>query len=232
MFRFRERIDVSDIAEQSLLYKNIDRALADTFDIHAISADEVYELLFDLSRTTRISTIIMNIFIEDFRSTGRTTTRHQNFLGIFGPTIRDSADDIRDHFSAPLQSYSIMHMNIFGGDEIMIMQTDSLDSDTAEFYRFEISDRSDDACTTDLEINRIDLSGDHLCRKFVSYCPSRMMIGRPYELAQILALYFDDESIKIYILILKHLLYLGIFAQCNHLIDSFSCFHSVKHRQS
>gem|GEM_PF-3303710 len=183
MFRLRKSINISDIAEQSLIYENIDSTSTYAFDIHTVLADKMYEFLFDLSRTMGILTVIMNIFVEDFFSTGRTNTWHRNLASIMRSTIRDSTDDIRNHFSAPLQSHSIVKMDIFGGDEIVIMQTDSLDSNTTKLYRFKICNRRNNARTTHLKINRIDLSSNHLRREFVGYCPSRMMIRRTYKLA-------------------------------------------------
>jgi len=85
-----------------------------------------------------------------------------------------------------------MRMDIFGFDEIPVMKADSFDSHSAKFYRFKISDRSDDSCTTNLEIYRIDLCRYDLRRELICHCPSRVVICRSNALALIQRFYFDD----------------------------------------
>jgi hypothetical protein len=69
------------------------------------------------------------------------------------PAIGDDADDIRNHFSAPLEPDPIMDVDIFVFDEIEIMQADSLEGRSAKLDRIKVRDWCDNSCSSYLEIH-------------------------------------------------------------------------------
>lgn len=101
------------------------------------------QTLFDLGRTGDIAASQASaLFVKiDLMSTDRTVFWLRNRFFVTTATFGDDADDIRDHFTAPLDHYPIMQTQTASLDEIPIVQCRPLDRHPSDPDRGQMSDR-------------------------------------------------------------------------------------------
>lgn len=171
----RELVNICDRIQNFLFNQNLNHRLTNPTNIHRISRHKMHNFFLNLSRAKWIGTIIMNIHICNWFPTFRTKKWRDNRFFRSISTIRNTSQNIRDYLTTPLHPNKISLLNLLIGDKIKIMKTDSRDRCPTELDRFNMSNWSDDPCSSYLESHRIDLRCYLLCWKFISNCSPRMM---------------------------------------------------------
>ncbi len=138
------------------------------------------------------------------------------------PLISDDADDVGYDFTTSLDPHSVMEMEISGLDKVSVVECDTRDSHSRQLDRRDIAYRCQDATTSDLSFDFLELCPRKLCRELIGDGSTRMMIRRSEYLSGLWIDDFDDESVEIYIRVEECILGLGIETEIDDLIDAIA----------